>query len=80
LGAIVLAETATLVGTGIVTGVGLAWVGADTIRPFLFRVTPLDPASLALVAVAIVVLALAVGYAPARRASRVDLTRLLREE
>jgi ABC-type antimicrobial peptide transport system permease subunit len=80
IGGIVLAETATLVGTGIFIGLGLAWAGAGTIRPFLFRVTPLEPGPLAAVALAIFLVALAVGYAPARRASRVDLARLLREE
>jgi predicted permease len=80
IGGIVLAETATLVGTGILIGLGLAWAGAGTIRPFLFRVTPLEPGPLAAVALAIFLVALAVGYAPARRASRVDLARLLREE
>jgi hypothetical protein len=34
----VLGETVRLVGTGLATGLCLAWIGAGTIRAFLFRV------------------------------------------
>jgi ABC-type lipoprotein release transport system permease subunit len=46
----------------------------------LFEVTPNDPATLATVVAAILLVALAAGYLPARRASRVEvLTALPRE-
>jgi putative ABC transport system permease protein len=80
LGAIVLAETARLVGFGLLVGLLLAWMGASTIRAFLFRVQPLDPATLAGVAATILLLALAVSLRPALRAARVDLGTVLKEE
>jgi putative ABC transport system permease protein len=80
LGGIVLAETARLVGVGLLVGLALAWMGASTIRAFLFKVQPLDPATLASVAATILLLALAVSLRPAWRAARVDLGAVLKEE
>jgi putative ABC transport system permease protein len=80
LGRIVLAETATLVGAGLAAGLGLAWLGAGTIRALLFRTAPLDPATLTVVAACILVMALAVSLGPAFRAARPDLIESLREE
>ncbi len=79
LGAIVLADTGRLVGFGLVVGLGLAWMGAGTIRAFLFQVRPLDPVTLAAVAALILTLALLVSLRPALRAARVDLGSVLRE-
>lgn len=79
LGAIVLAETARLVGLGLIVGLGLAWVGASTIRAFLFQIEPLDPPTLAVVAALILTLAMIVSLRPAWRVARVDLGRVLKE-
>jgi predicted permease len=80
LGAVVLKETCGLVGLGIVIGLGMAWLGAGTIRAFLFRVQPLDPVTLVSVAASIMVLTLAVTLRPAVDAARVDLAEVLRQE
>ena len=80
LGTLVLAETGRLVGLGLAAGLLLAWLMASTIRAFLFHVEPLDPATLASVAGAILALALVVSLRPAWRAAHVDLGRVLREE
>jgi putative ABC transport system permease protein len=80
LGAIVIAETARLVGFGLAVGLGLAWLGASTIRAFLFQVTPLDPVTLAGVATLILTLALLVSLRPALRAARVDLGSVLKDQ
>jgi putative ABC transport system permease protein len=80
LGAIVIAETARLVGFGLAVGLGLAWLGASTIRAFLFQITPLDPATLAGVAALILTLALLVSLRPALRAARVDLGSVLKDQ
>jgi putative ABC transport system permease protein len=80
LGGIVLAETGKLIGTGLAVGLLLAWTGANTIRSFLFHVAPLDPATLALVSMGILLLALAVSVRPALRAARVDLAQVLKQE
>jgi hypothetical protein len=63
-----------------IAGVGLAWLGAGTIRAFLFQVQPLDPVTLGGVSRLILVLALAVSLRAALRAARVDLSSLLKAE
>lgn len=80
LGAIVLAETGRLIGLGLAAGLILAWMGAGLIRAFLFRVEPLDPATLIAVSAAILTLALVVSLRPALRAARVDLGKVLKDE
>ena len=79
LATIVLAETARLIALGLVVGLGLAWMGASTIRSFLFQVQPLDPATLASVAGVILALAMIVSMRPALRAARVDVASMLRD-
>jgi hypothetical protein len=80
LGAIVIAETGRLVGFGLAAGLGLAWLGASTVRAFLFQITPLDPLTLVAVASLILTLALLVSVRPALRAARVDLGSVLKEQ
>jgi len=80
LGSIVLAQTGRLIGIGIAAGIGLAWLGASTIRSFLFRIQPLDPTTLVGVAGVILLLTLAVSLRAALRVARVDLAQLLRDD
>jgi len=80
LGAIVLAETGRLVGLGLVAGFALAWLGANTIRAFLFQVQPFDAPTLVGVCVLIFTLAAVVTLRPALRAARVDLAAVLRDQ
>ena len=75
-----LRETATLVGIGLAGGLLLSWVGAETIRAFLYHVEPFDNVTLVTVAGLILLLALAVSVRPALRAARVDLASVLRAE
>jgi predicted permease len=77
---LVLSETGRLVGIGLCAGLLLAWMGASLIRAFLFRVGPLDPLTLGMVAAAMLLLALAGSLQPARYAARIDIARILREE
>lgn len=77
---LVLRESAVLVGLGLGAGLLLSYLGANVIRAFLFRVQPLDPATLGAVATLILLLALAVSMRPALRASRVELAEVLRSE
>jgi hypothetical protein len=79
LGSSVLRESAVLVSAGLIVGLGLAWLGAETIRAFLFQVQPLDVVTLAGVAALILALALAVSLRPAINATRVDLAKLLKD-
>ena len=39
---LVLRESAVLLGLGLCAGLLLSWLGANTIRAFLFRTQPLD--------------------------------------
>jgi putative ABC transport system permease protein len=80
LAAAVLIDTARLVGIGILVGLLLAWLGAGTIRTFLFRVEPLDPTVLLSVSGAILLIALLVSLRPAMESARVDVTSMLRDE
>jgi hypothetical protein len=80
LRALLLQETFRLVGTGLLLGFFLSWLGADTIRAFLFQVEPFDPLVTGGVAVTIVVLALVVSLRPAFAATRLDLARVLRSD
>jgi putative ABC transport system permease protein len=80
LRSLVLRDTARLVGIGLIAGLALAVAGARLIRSLLYQVEPLDPFILVSVAVAILGLALLVSLRPALAATRVDLTRVLRED
>ncbi len=80
LASIVLGETVKLVGFGIATGLALVWLGASTVRAFLFQVQPFDLLTLASVGGAILAIALLVTARPAFVVSRVDLARVLRED
>jgi predicted permease len=79
LGSIVMIETGRLVGLGLAAGLGLAWIGAGTIRAFLFQIQPFDPLTLGGVAASILSLALLVSLRPALRAARVDLASVLKD-
>jgi ABC-type antimicrobial peptide transport system permease subunit len=76
----VFAETGWLVGAGLVAGFGLAWLGTNTIRAFLFQVQPFDPLTLTSVCGLIIGVSAAVTVGPALRAARVDLAQVLRQE
>jgi predicted permease len=80
LRALVLRDTARLVGVGLIAGLGLAFAGARLIRSLLYQVAPLDPVVLVTAAALIFGLALLVSLRPALATTRVDLTRSLREE
>jgi len=89
----VLQQTTSVVVAGIIVGVAAsvtvtrvisaAMLGltADPDAPtMLFGVTPRDPTTIAFAAVVLLAVALAAGYLPARRASRIDPIRALRYE
>jgi hypothetical protein len=80
LGSLLLVETVRLAGGGVILGLALSWLAADTIEAFLFQVRPLDVPTLAVVTAAVLILAVAVSVRPALRVARVDLASVLREE
>jgi len=76
----VLRRTTRFALSGAVIGIAASLALTRVLTKSLFEVTPNDPATLATVVVAILLVALAAGYLPARRASQVEvLTALARE-
>jgi len=76
----VLRRTARFAVSGAVIGVAASLALTRALTTSLFEVTPNDPATLATVVAVILLVALAAGYLPARRASHVEvLTALPRE-
>ena len=73
-------ETLVLLMVGIVCGLGVAFVATRLMRGVLFGVTPTDPITYAVSAVAVIVAGLAATYRPVRRASRVDPLIALRHD
>ncbi len=77
---LVMREVAVLVAIGIAAGLLLAWGLTGLVRTQLYGIAPNDPATVALAAAAIAVVALLAGYLPARRAVNVDPIQTLRFE
>jgi putative ABC transport system permease protein len=77
--ALVMGQTATLVGIAVLVGTGAAFGAARLIAALLFGVRPGDVLTFVVTALVLVLVALAAGYAPARRATRVNPIEALRE-
>jgi hypothetical protein len=78
--AMVLRETAGLVGAGLALGGALAYAGSRLIDSQLFGVAAHDPLTLGLATGLMLLVALCAAYLPARRASRLDPMAALRQE
>jgi predicted permease len=65
---------------GVAVGVAGAWALTSLLASFLFGVAPRDPATFALVSLALVAVSILACYIPARRAARVDPMVALRHE
>jgi predicted permease len=68
----VLRQSLLLAALGLAAGVPLALTGTQILSSMLFGLAPRDPATMATAALAMMALAAAAGYLPARRAARVD--------
>jgi putative ABC transport system permease protein len=73
-------QTLTLAAIGMVLGTIASWAAVRGAGTLLFGVTPSDPATFAAMLVVLTLVALAAGYLPARRASRIDPMVALRAE
>jgi macrolide transport system ATP-binding/permease protein len=76
----VLREVCVLAALGLAIAVPTAAATSRLIESFLFGMRPNDPQTLALAAGVLVTAAVAAGYGPARRASRVDPMVALRHD
>ena len=76
----VLRRVLLLAGVGFAISVPTAWGVSQLVKSLLFETRPNDPETLALAGVVLLSAALLAGYAPARRASRMDLLAALRHE
>jgi ABC-type antimicrobial peptide transport system permease subunit len=75
-----LVETAWLASAGVIAGVGGAWGLTRYLGSMLHGVGTMDAGTFAAAAMLLVGIAMAASAAPARRASRVDPVKALREE
>jgi predicted permease len=74
----ILGESARLAGTGLAIGVVAALAVTRVLQSLLFEVTPTDPLTYLVMGLVLVFAALAAGWFPARRATRINPTRALR--
>ena len=77
---LVMKEVLVLVGVGIVLGLGASWGLTRYVQKQLYGIQPNDLMTIVLATIVIASVALAAGYVPARRATRVDPIRALRWE
>ena len=76
----VLREVLVLTGVGLLIGLAAAWETTHFIASFLFGTKPNDPLAISLAVGILIAAALAAGYTPAWRASRIDPMTALRHE
>jgi len=76
----VLRRVLMLAAVGLAISVPAALIAARLVKSFLFETQPNDPGTLALAGIVLVSAATLAGYAPARRASRIDPLAALRQD
>jgi macrolide transport system ATP-binding/permease protein len=76
----VLRHVLWLVAAGLAVSVPVALLGARLLQSLLFGIKPNDPGTLALSGLVLLCAAIAAGYVPARRATRIDPLAALRQE
>lgn len=77
---LVFAEGFRLIAGGVVSGIAAALILSRVLKSFLFQVEPADPATLILVGLLFVGVALLACWVPTRRAAKVDPLEALRYE
>jgi putative ABC transport system permease protein len=76
---LVFARVARLVGAGVIAGVLVSLWLSRFVEALLFGLTPRDPTTLVVAALILIVVGALAGWIPARRASRIDPARVLRD-
>jgi len=77
---LIFGEGFRLIAAGVLAGVALAMILSRVLRSFLFEVQPSDPATLVVVGLLFVGVALLACWVPVRRAEKVDPVEALRYE
>ena len=80
LTAMILREAAIATLPGIVAGAALFLAFARLMQSLIYRISPFDPASLAIAAASLILLTFVAAWLPARRAASVDPAHALRTE
>jgi predicted permease len=75
----VLLRVAVLVGLGVIAGGGISVWATQFVSTLLYGLQPRDPATLAGAIAVLALIGVLAGLVPARRASRIDPARVLRE-
>jgi putative ABC transport system permease protein len=76
----VLSQGLTLVSLGLMLGLPTAWAVTRVLQSLLFGIETTDPATFAGVTALLIAVALVASWVPARRATRTDPMRALRQE
>jgi ABC-type antimicrobial peptide transport system permease subunit len=76
----VLRRVLSLAAMGLAISVPATLIASRFVKSFLFETQPNDPKTLALAGLVLLSAAILAGYAPARRASRIDPVAALRQE
>ena len=77
---LVMREVLFLLAAGIIVALPVSWALTQSVRSQLYGIQPTDPLSIAVATLVIAAVAVAAGYIPARRATRVDPMNALRYE
>lgn len=77
---LILADGARLILVGLVVGLPVTYFAGRALRGLLVGISPSDPATLAMVAAGLGVVAIIACYLPARRVLRIEPARSLRDE
>jgi predicted permease len=78
--AMVMRQAARLLAGGLVAGLLVAWLGASVLQGFVYGVSVRDPLTYLMVPLLFAGVGFVASYLPARRATRVSPTEVMREE
>jgi ABC-type antimicrobial peptide transport system permease subunit len=75
----VLVRVGVLVGLGVLVGGSVSLWAAQFVSALLYGLQPRDPVTMAGATIALAIIGVLAGFVPARRASRIDPARVLRD-